>query len=211
MKILLIGAPASGKGTIGKLMSEKLYLPIINTGKILKMISPDSIWYKKVNDDIKNGKMVSSPIVASMLQEICTSEAYAKGFILDGWVRQLKDLEYFDPQVDLVIFLNIDKQTAQNRIFSRRECVLNKHTYSLISAPPKKEGICDIDGSELVRRVDDSEEVFAQRWEVYSTETLKAVDHYRQKGILLEVAATPAPVEIFAQVMGKLQANEKPF
>lgn len=210
MRILLIGAPASGKGTIGKLLSEKLNLPLINTGKLLRSIPKKSTWYQEVNDDMKNGRMVSSTIVGGMLQEEVLKEEYKYGYILDGWVRQRKDLNHFDPEPDIVIYLSINKETSVNRIVNRYECIQNRHSYNLLLNPPKEKGICDLDKSKLIKRTDDSKEILDQRWQIFENETLFAIEDYKNEGKLIVVNSTKGtPKEIFEQTMDKLKAKLK--
>lgn len=204
MKILLIGPPASGKGTLGKILSQEWNLPLINTGKLLREVSENSIWYQPVHDSMNNGLLAPNKIVGGLLKEYIEDSHYEKGYILDGWVRQLDDLESFDPQPDLVIFLNISEEVSKKRILNRRVCEKEGHVYNLISLPPKKEGICDIDGSKLIKREDDSLDVFEKRYEEFVSKTIPVVKYYKEKGKLIEINAEVTPSEVFKLVQAKV-------
>lgn len=204
MIFLLIGPPASGKGTISKLLSQKTGLPIINVGKILRDIPKDSIWHQPIQEAMDKGELASNSIIGGFLDEITKDSRYENGYILDGWARQLSDLDHFDPRPDKVIFLNINFETSKKRIMSRRVCEKGEHTYNLISDPPLKEGVCDVDGSKLIKREDDSPEVLEHRWEIYRDDTLEVIDQYRDQGVLFEVDASAAPEEIFEYIENNL-------
>ena len=197
MIIVLIGPPASGKGTIGKLLSEKLSLPLVNVGKMLREIPRESIWYDSINQAMDKGNLAPNSIVGGFLEEVVKDSRYENGYILDGWIRQMSDLEQFDPCPNYVVFIDASKEVSQERVLSRRVCEEKQHSYNLISNPPKKKGICDIDGSKLIRRDDDTAEVLEHRWREYEERTLPVVEYYRGKGLLKEVLSEGTPQEVF--------------
>jgi len=204
MKILLLGPPASGKGTIAKMICKELNLPLISVGKMLRDIPQDSIWYTPIQEAMDKGDLVSNSIIGGFLREVTKDSRYENGYVLDGWARQLSDLDYFDPKPDEVIFLKISVKTSQERIFNRRVCEKGDHTYNLISSPPQQEGICDFDGSKLVMRDDDAANVLEHRWEVYTNRTLDVMKHYKKLGCLREVSAEGSPESIFKTVEEEL-------
>jgi len=204
MTTLLLGPPASGKGTIGRMISRELNLPLVSVGKLLREIPKSSIWHAPIQEAMDKGELAPNSILGGFLAEVTKDSRYENGYILDGWVRQLTDLSYFDPEPDFVILLNISLETSQKRVLSRRVCRKGSHTYNLISNPPKKEGICDIDGSELISRDDDNIEVLEHRWEVYKENTLEVIDHYRSLGKLKEISAEGTPKSIFISIMEEL-------
>ena len=204
MKILLIGPPASGKSIQGQKLSEELGLPIVNTGKLLREIPETSIWYQPVDEAIEMGSLAPNNIVGGLLDEVIADPKYEKGYILDGWMRQRSDLEQFDPLFDWVLYFKLSKGTSINRIVSRRVCEKNGHIYNLVFQPPKVANMCDIDGSRLVQREDDTPAVVEFRWKEFERLTLPMIEYFNSKGILIEINAEPMPDVIFAEALSKL-------
>ena len=202
----MIGPPASGKGTIGKMLSRELNVPLINTGRLLREIPSDSIWYTPVHEAMDEGRLAPNNIVGGLLTEVITENpAYKKGYILDGWLRQISDLKFFNPKFDIVLYLNNSKETTYSRIDSRRVCEKEGHTFNLITSPPKISDKCDIDGSKLVRRKDDTKEVVDERYEEYLRLTIPVVEYFKKRSILLEVDAEGTPIEVFMRVKKKIR------
>ncbi len=197
MKILLMGPPACGKGTQGDLLSVFLKLPLIKVGNILRSITPDDPRYIVVNEAMDKGDLVPLEIVAAILKERVLQPDCDNGYIIDGWDRQMGDLRAFDPPFDKVLFFNISTDTSIKRITARRVCEKEGHNYNLVSMLPKKPGVCDIDGSNLIIRDDDKEDVVIERLRIYKQQTLPVVDYFRSAGLLIEIDAEPLPQEIF--------------
>jgi adenylate kinase len=205
MKILFIGPPASGKGTMSRMLSKELDLPLINTGELLREVPKDSIWYQPIHEAMDKGFLAPNSIVGGMLQEHTDDSRYEKGYILDGWVRQLSDLAHFDPQPDKVIYLKISKETSKERIIHRRVCEKNGHTFNLVSLPPQKNGICDFDGSKLIRRGDDNKDVFEKRYREFENKTLSVIEFYRKQGKVVEINGERTPEEVFTKILEELK------
>jgi len=204
MKILLIGPQGSGKGTIGKLLSDKLKIPLVTTGKLLRKLPADYPHYKKIQDDLSKGKLLPTKQVGLILKHELKKKKYDKGLIIDGWCRKLSDLEMFDPDFDLVIYLDISRKTSIKRLTSRRVCEKKEHTYNVIYKPPKKSGVCDIDGSRLMHREDDVEEAINKRLDLFHTRTEKVISHFKKEGTLIKINAEPLPDKIFKNIVSKL-------
>ncbi len=205
MKILLIGPPASGKGTIGKMLSEQLNIPLVKTGDLLRDIPEETIWYQKVHEYMDKGLLAPNYIVGGLLEEVTTHSRYERGYILDGWVRHIDDLEHFDPQIDKVIFLNISKKISQRRTLARRVCEKEGHVYNLLSKKPQVEGICDIDKSKLIKREDDTEEVLNTRFKAYRENTLEVISYFKKNGLLVEINAEGTPKEVLDRVIAAMK------
>ena len=205
MKILLIGPPASGKGTISRMLVKELKLPLINTGDLLREVDPQSIWYQPIHEAMDNGLLAPNKIVGGLLKEYIGDSRYENGYVLDGWVRQLSDLENFDPQADKVVYLDISRKTSEERINNRRICQAEGHTYNLISRPPVREGVCDIDGSKLIKREDDSPEVVEKRFEEFTNKTLPVIDYYQKQGKLIKINGEGTPKEVLNRVLSNLK------
>ena len=177
MKILLIGPPASGKSIQGQKLSEELGLPIVNTGKLLREIPETSIWYQPVDEAIEMGSLAPNNIVGGLLEEVI---------------------------FDWVLYFRLSKGTSIKRIVSRRVCEKNGHIYNLVFQPPKVANMCDIDGSRLIQREDDTPAVVEFRWKEFERLTLPMIEYFNSKGILIEINAEPMPDVIFAEALSKL-------
>jgi adenylate kinase len=205
MIILFIGPPASGKGTISRLLSSQLDLPLVSTSKLLREIPPDSSWYKPVRDAMDKGLLAPNDLVGKILEEEISNSRYENGYILDGWIRQLSDLEHFNPHPDKVIYLDLDKETSKKRVLGRRICKKEGHIYNLTSHPPKKPGICDFDGSPLMTRHDDNAEVFKKRYQEFLSKTVPTIKFYQKAGKLIKIDAYGRPEQVFARVLSSLK------
>lgn len=205
MKVLLMGPPASGKGTIGELISEELNIPIFSIGQILRDVSEDSPYYEKIHKQMDEGGLVHPPLVAELLKEEVSKEAYEGGYILDGWMRNIEQKDYFDPKPDFVIFFDISDETAIKRISGRRFCPEDDFSCNIYTLPPENKDHCDKCGGKLTQRDDDRKEVVQNRLELYKEETIPVIEHYKEKGNLVEVDGEPSPKEVLAEVFEKLE------
>ena len=204
MRILLIGPPGSGKGTIGRMLSERIQLPFLSTGQLLRDIDPASDWYEPVNHAMETGALAPISIVGGLLDDELSTSRYESGFVLDGWLRQLVDKTEFDPRPDIVLYLNIPQEVSRDRILQRRVCTASGHNFNLVTAPPKQAGVCDIDGSKLVSRADDTPDVFNRRWQDFQNLTLPVIEQFERAGKIVEVDATPSPSEILEDAARKI-------
>lgn len=195
MVILMLGAQGTGKGTVAGLLSEELGWPQISTGDIFrKNIKEETELGKKANQYISQGQLVPDEITVPMVVDRLNEPDAEKGAILDGFPRNIAQAEKLDQilsekgkKVDLVINLTSPKEEIITRILNRRVCSNQacKTTYNLTMHPPKKEGICDKCGAELVQREDDADkDAIKNRLSIYDEKTLPLVDFYDQKGVL---------------------------
>jgi len=197
MKLLLIGPPASGKGTIGEKLSKEFHIPLISVGELLRSVPEDRPQRKKIDEVMESGELVPQDIVAELLKEEVSKESAKDGFIFDGWGRRKEDLEYFDPVFDHVIYLKVSPETSIKRITARRTCEKCEAVYNLISVPPKEPGICDLCGGNLIQREDESEETTRRRLEIFNEETKETIDYFRNQGKLLEIDGEGSPDEVY--------------
>lgn len=197
MKILMMGPPGSGKGTVGEKLSRYLTIPIVSVGQLLRTIPDDHIWKKEIAEAHALGKLAPNHLVAALLRDELQKEKYANGYILDGWGRQISDLEVFDPGFDKVILLCIMPATSINRITARRTCSKCGKIYNLVTAPPKTAGICDVCGGKLVQRNDETAEAMQTRLQSYAAQTLPVIEYLKKAGILLEIDGEGSPDEVF--------------
>lgn len=195
MVILMLGAQGTGKGTVAGLLSESLGWPQISTGDIFrKNIKEETPLGVEANKYISKGELVPDEITVPMVVNRLNEADAQEGAILDGFPRNLAQAKKLDEilmekgkKVDLVLNLTSPKDEIITRILNRRVCSNQacKTTYNLTMHPPKKEGICDKCGTELVQRGDDAdEEAIQKRLNIYDEKTLPLVEFYSKKGVL---------------------------
>ena len=188
MNIILLGVPGAGKGTQGKLLSEKLQIPTISTGNMLReAMKNETPLGKQVKKYMEDGSLVPDDVIMSIIAERVAQPDCKEGFILDGVPRTLAQAEAIDAkgvQIDHVVSLVVDDAEIANRMSGRRVCTNCGASYHIVNNPPKTDGICDYCGSNVTIRKDDQPETVKHRLEVYhaSTEVLK--EYYSKQGKL---------------------------
>ena len=188
MNLILLGAPGAGKGTQGELISEKLHIPTISTGNMLReAMAKGTPLGKQVKQYMDEGSLVPDDVIMSIIAERVKEPDCAAGFILDGVPRTLAQAEAIDAKgvrIDHVVSLEVDDAEIAGRMAGRRVCTQCGASYHIVSNPPKTEGVCDLCGGTVAIRKDDQPETVKHRLEVYhaSTEVLK--DYYAGQGKL---------------------------
>ena len=191
MKIILLGAPGAGKGTQGENISKKYNIPTISTGEIIRAcVKSGSELGKRVKELIDAGKLVDDATVIDIIRDRLKEGDCQNGFILDGFPRTLAQAEALEAKgirIDHVVSIEVDDSAIESRMTGRRVCPKCGASYHIVANPPKKDGICDACGSELIVRKDDAPETVRKRLQVYhaSTEVLK--DFYGKLGRLRTV------------------------
>jgi len=193
MKMVLFGAPGSGKGTQAKELAEHYNVNKISLGDILREeVKKDSFLGSTVKDYMEKGVLVPDDVVAKVIEENIGNGS----FILDGYPRNLSQAVYLDnilskknTALDIAVYLDVDSQTIIKRLQMRRVCLKCGANYHLVNMPPKKEGICDLCGAELVQRKDDNPEVIKERLNVFLNESKPLLDFYKKKDILINIDA----------------------
>ena len=188
MKLILLGAPGAGKGTQAEIISKKLNIPTISTGNILReAIKNGTPTGLKAKEFMDNGKLVPDDVIIGIVRERVAREDCANGYILDGVPRtipQAQALEDAGIHFDCVVSIEIADSVIEARMTGRRVCGSCGASFHIAANPPKKEGICDLCGGELVIRKDDAPETVKNRLKVFHTETEALKDFYRKLGIL---------------------------
>lgn len=188
MNLIFLGAPGAGKGTQAEVISQKLGIPTISTGNIIReALKNGTEMGLKAKSYIEAGKLVPDDVVIGIIQERLAKEDCANGFILDGFPRTIPQAEALDEmgvKMDKVVEIQVDDETIIGRMSGRRVCSKCGASYHITNKPPKAEGICDSCGGELVQRKDDAPETVLDRLEVYHTQTEPLKDFYAAKGIL---------------------------
>lgn len=188
MNLILLGAPGAGKGTQAELLTEKLGIPAISTGNMLREAMRNGTEVgKQAKSYMDQGLLVPDDVIIGIVRERVSQPDCQKGFILDGVPRtipQAEALEKAGIRIDYVVSIEIDDSVIENRMSGRRVCSACGASYHVVANPPKKEGICDLCGGELVIRKDDVPETVHRRLEVYHEETEALKDYYAKLGKL---------------------------
>ena len=201
LNLILLGPPGSGKGTQGERLQEDLELPYYATGDILRGAVKDQTDVGlKAKEYMDRGDLVPDDVLIGIIAERLESGEADHGFILDGFPRTVPQAEALDAKLHelgrsltAVILIDSSDEAIVNRLSGRRVCVDNNLVYHVDFNPPKTEGICDIDGSELIVRDDDKEEVVTHRLEQYHEKTAPLVSYYKKQGLLNRVEGTETP------------------
>lgn len=193
--IVMLGPPGAGKGTQAKILSKRLEIPHVSSGDLFRENLREQTELGKLADEyISRGELVPDNITIGMVEERITRPDCASGVLLDGFPRTVFQAETLDRilgeqnkgQVTAVPYIGLADDVIIERLTGRRSCQQG-HVYHIKFNPPKQEGICDVDGTRLYQREDDTVETVSQRIRVYHEQTRPLIDYYRQKGVLVEV------------------------
>ena len=212
MNIIMLGAPGAGKGTFSAFLEEKYALPHIATGDIFREnIKNNTELGQKAKGYMDQGLLVPDELVVSLVADRLSKDDCRKGFILDGFPRTLvqaealkETLKEMGTAIDYAINIEAPDQFIVDRMAGRRVCKACGASYHLVNVPPKKEGICDVCGGELIQRDDDAPETVAKRLEVYHSETQPLIDYYDREGVLKGVDGTIGRDNVFKVLAGML-------
>ena len=193
--IVILGPPGVGKGTQAKILAEKTGLVHVSSGDLFREnIKNQTELGQLAQSIIKKGELVPDDVTIAMIRERLSRSDCKAGAILDGFPRTppqadaLKQmLAEFDGDVDYVPFVNADKEVLVTRLSGRRTCRAHGHIFHETFNPPREEGICDLDGSELYQRDDDKAETVARRIQVYLEQTSPLITYYRECCKLVEI------------------------
>ena len=208
MKIIMLGAPGAGKGTQAKMIAEKYGLPHISTGDIFRAnIKNGTELGKEAKEYMDKGLLVPDELTVRLLLDRVAQDDCKNGFVLDGFPRTIPQAEALDAALkkisqtmDYAIDVDVPDENIVKRMSGRRACLNCGATYHIVSIPPKKEGICDVCGSELVLRDDDKPETVQNRLKVYHDQTQPLIDFYEKKGVLRSVDGTLPMEEVFTAI-----------
>ncbi|MDE5764790.1 MAG: adenylate kinase [Ruminococcus sp.] len=191
MNLIFLGAPGAGKGTQAEVVSEKLNIPQISTGNILREAAKNGTEYGlKAKAAMDAGALVSDEIVIGILKERIAEDDCKEGFILDGFPRTVPQAEALDAMgitIDKVIEINVADETIKQRVSGRRVCQGCGASYHVQYKPSKTEGVCDKCGDKTVIRKDDQPEVVLDRLATYHEKTAPLKDYYAAQGKLVTV------------------------
>lgn len=214
MKIIMLGAPGAGKGTQAKKIADKYKIPHISTGDIFRAnIKEGTELGLKAKQFMDQGLLVPDEVTIGMLLDRIHQADCENGYVLDGFPRTIpqaesltKALGEMGEQIDFAIDVDVPDENIVNRMSGRRACLKCGATYHVTFAPPKKEGICDVCGSELVLRDDDKPETVQKRLSVYHEQTQPLIEYYKKAGVLHSVDGTQEMEAVFAGITAILGA-----
>ena len=188
MKLILLGAPGAGKGTQAEVICDALKIPAISTGNIIReALSKGTEMGLKAKAFIDAGQLVPDEVVIGIIKDRLAKDDCANGFILDGFPRTIPQAEALDAMgvdIDRVIDIEVPDEKIVARMSGRRVCKACGASYHLEYKVPRKEGVCDACGAELVQRKDDHPDTVLDRLDVYHKQTEPLKDYYSKKGIL---------------------------
>jgi len=214
MRIILLGAPGAGKGTQAKKLSLKYNIPHISTGDIFRAnIKNGTELGIKAKEYIDKGLLVPDELVVELVKDRLAQDDCKKGYVLDGFPRTIPQAQALDialestgEKIDCAIEVDASDMAIIKRMSGRRACPVCGATYHIVSIPPKREGICDSCGAELILRDDDKPETVQKRLEVYHKQTQPLLSYYKDKGILKTVDGVKDADETFKDIVNILEA-----
>ena len=214
MKIIMLGAPGAGKGTQAKMIADKYGVPHVSTGDIFRAnIKNGTELGMEAKKYMDQGLLVPDELTVKILLDRVSQPDCKNGYVLDGFPRTIPQAEVLDKalaelgeSIDYAIDVDVPDENIVKRMSGRRACVSCGATYHVVHVPPKKEGICDRCGSELILRDDDKPETVQNRLKVYHEQTQPLIDFYSKKGVLKEVDGTQEMNAVFEDIVKILGA-----
>lgn len=215
MNLMLLGAQGSGKGTQAALLAARFGLTPCASGDLLReAMAAGTPAGQQARPFYDQGKLVPDELIIGMIRERISSLSGSRGIILDGFPRNHVQAEALDSAlaemgqtIARVIYLEVPREVLLDRLSGRYICRAQGHVYNIKSNPPKVWGICDIDGSELYQRNDDTGEKILQRLEIFFGETLQLTEYYAQQRKLVTVNGVGTIEEVNRAILAKLEAD----
>ena len=212
MKIIMLGAPGAGKGTQAKMIADKYGVPHVSTGDIFRAnIKNGTELGMEAKKYMDQGLLVPDELTVKILLDRVSQPDCKNGYVLDGFPRTIPQAEVLDKalaelgeSIDYAIDVDVPDENIVKRMSGRRACISCGATYHVVHVPPKKEGICDRCGSELILRDDDKPETVKNRLDVYHKQTQPLIDFYTKKGVLKTVDGTVDMQDVFKAIVAIL-------
>jgi adenylate kinase len=204
LNLILFGPPGAGKGTQADRLRIDFRLPFISTGDMLRAnVKDETDLGVKAKEYMDKGDLVPDQLIVAMARDRLSEPDAQDGFILDGFPRTIEQAKALDRQLEelkrrvtAAILIDTPDEEVIRRLSGRRVCVKAGHNYHVEFDPPKREGVCDQDGSRLIQRDDDKPDVIRNRLEVYHDQTEPLIDYYDQQGLMRRIDGTRSPDEV---------------
>jgi adenylate kinase len=202
--LILLGPPGAGKGTQAERLQEDFSLAHISTGDMLRaQVAAGTDLGMRAQEYMNAGELVPDEVILGMIGARISEQDAREGFLLDGFPRNTSQAEALaatlrdsDRRLTGVLLVEVPDEEVVRRLGGRRVCTKAGHVYHVEFDPPKREGICDQDGSRLMQRDDDREETIRRRLEVYSRQTAPLIEYYDEAGLLRRFDGTRTPEEV---------------
>lgn len=212
LRTILLGPPGAGKGTQAAKIIEKYNIPHISTGDIFREnIKKGTELGKKAQEYMNRGELVPDDLVIEIATTRLLEDDCKDGFLLDGFPRTVYQAEKLDEflaahgsKIDKVIDIEVGKEELMERLTGRRVCKSCGASYHIVNIPPKKEGVCDVCGGELIQRADDNAETVANRIEVYEAQTMPLVEYYEKAGNIAHIDGATGLDNVFVDIVKAL-------
>ena len=212
LRTILLGPPGAGKGTQAAKIIEKYNIPHISTGDIFREnIKKGTELGKKAQEYMNRGELVPDDLVIEIATTRLLEDDCKDGFLLDGCPRTVYQAEKLDEflaahgsKIDKVIDIEVGKEELMERLTGRRVCKSCGASYHIVNIPPKKEGVCDVCGGELIQRADDNAETVANRIEVYEAQTMPLVEYYEKAGNIAHIDGATGLDNVFVDIVKAL-------
>ncbi len=201
MNIIIMGPQGSGKGTQADIMEERLGIPHVSSGDVLREMAPKDEMIRRV---LERGELLPDDVIIPTVRK--RLEECPKGFILDGTPRNLSQAKKLGFRIEHVIYLDVADDEVMKRLLSRLQCRKCRAIYGK-DVPPKVPGKCDKCGGPLYHRDDDNPETIRQRLKIFHKETEPVIRYYEAKGILRRIEASGKPEEIFRRIMAAVKPS----
>jgi adenylate kinase len=212
LNLILMGPPGAGKGTQAERLRDDFDLPYYATGDILReAVREETELGRQAKEYMNRGDLVPDDVICGAIMERIDSSEADDGFLLDGFPRTVRQTEVLDEALDrrgrsltAVLLIDVSDEEVVRRLSGRRICVKSQHVYHVEFDPPKREGVCDQDGSRLVQRDDDKPETVQNRLSVYRKQTAPVVELYDNQGLLRRFDGSRSPSEVHDHIRATL-------
>ncbi len=207
IRAVLFGPQGCGKGTQGELLADRFDVPVIGSGEMFRAeITEKTHLGKIVQEYVDSGLLAPDEVVNAVVQQRLQKLDLSKGFILDGYPRNVEQATHLDRimKINLAIHVKISDTEAVRRLLGRRQCAKCKYVYNVTEAPPAIENVCSVCGGPIVKRADDTEDVIRRRLATFHFMTEPLASYYRQRGVLLVVNGEQSIPYVFEDLVKKM-------